>query len=860
MDNYRISDFIKLQPKQMECYKLLNSGKRIFFGGARGGGKLSPLDSIVYTPFGPREMGDLKVGDTIFNPNGSPQKVIAIHPHKNVKIYRMYFDDDSSLEVGEDHLWLTWLTSGSTTKVKDNEYLNDEQFGDGRIMTTTEVMKWIDKKIASEREQHLFNQHLCIPLSNPMQFTKSYKYDMRKIPPYVLGVLIGDGSLSQKNGLNSISYTGLDDEIGDRIREYGYEVIDNGKNHIIKGQQIALELKRVGLLGTTAIHKFIPKYYKYSSVEQRKELLQGLMDTDGYVDSRGHMSYTTISEELAKDVQYVVWSLGGKAKITKGEAGYRDASGEYIQCNDAYTVWINTKFNADLVYLTRKKLRTREGFNGGISELRRRFVRYEYVGRKDARCITVSHPNGLYVANDFIVTHNSHLALAACMLLCLQYPGIRCIIVRKHFSELEELFIQKVIELYPEDIFGYKYRAANKTCTFSNGSRIIFRAAEREEDVNKVKGLEYQFMVIDEANEFDEMAIHKFLGSLRNAHIPGYTPTLLMTGNPGGKSDLFFKTRFINPDPKRWNEFERENIGMYVFIEAKLEHNSYLMKDQNYVNNLRALPDALRAAWLDGNWDIFDGQFFEEFQVDVHVVDEFAIPKEWDRYGGIDIGSSKDHPTVYLRAAQDPRDLTIYVYGEYSCSGSVEQAIYDIKEIEEEDEVPRKLMDPSAFGKNLQKTYGEMSVAQMFLNEGIPVERANNERVNGWRILKAWLHWRTTRKPKLRIMRNCQGLIRTLPQLRYDGAKKVHAEDLDTTMADDYADALRYMIVTVFGMPLNSMVAENDIYYKGIEEENKKYYLDEEEIFSRFAATEYADSVDDAYSRFSYVTEELSWV
>jgi len=334
IQTHDISEYIDLQPKQMECYLQLNSGKRIFYGGARGGGKLSPLDSTVYTPYGPRKMGDLKVGDNIFNPNGSPQKVIAIHPHKNVKIYRMYFDDDSSLEVGEDHLWLTWVTSGAATKVKENEYLNDDQFGDGRIMTTKEVMKWIDKKQVSEREQHLFNQHLCIPLSNPLQFTKSYKYDMRKIPPYVLGVLIGDGSLSQTVGFNSISYTGLDDEVGDRIREYGYEVIDKGKHHTVKGKEIASELKRVGLLGKTALYKFIPKYYKFASIEQRKELLQGLMDTDGYVDSRGHMSYTTISEELAKDVQYVVWSLGGKAKITKGPAGYRDASGEYVQCHD----------------------------------------------------------------------------------------------------------------------------------------------------------------------------------------------------------------------------------------------------------------------------------------------------------------------------------------------------------------------------------------------------------------------------------------------------------------------------------------------------------------------------------------------
>jgi len=859
----------------------------------------------------------------------------------------------------------------------------------------------------------------------------------------------------------------------------------------------------------------------------------------------------------------------------------------------------------DLKYLSRKNIRTREGFNGGISELRRRFVRYEYVGRQDARCITVSHPNGLYVADDFIVTHNSHLALAAAVLLALQFAKIRCVIVRKHYNELEELFIQKLKDSYPEEIFGYHYQDKHKTATFENGSRIIFRAAEREDDVNKVKGLEYHFMVIDEANEFDEMSIYKFLGSLRNANIPGYIPTMLMTGNPGGKSDLFFKSRFINPDYKYWSQFEIESKDLYVFIPAQVYDNKYLVNDQHYVNNLKALPDALRMAWLDGNWDVFDGQFFchddqtevltnngfkffkdveaddllairkdgylgyekplnlyaenyngemvtyesanglnfsvtpnhrmlvkhrksgeesfieakdlkramtipraikfrgidrpvmtfdevkyskrkniemrmedfcellgwylsegcllrnsskaigtmtqnkyrgiaisqtredgrqrieslldriglpyhyhghnyeisstilsnyfeqfgkmpdkyiprdilelspkylqylfnglmygdgcpmthdswtyytiskqlstdiqelatklgrvatvtphlpknptfrhkgkiipihasqgyvvrtsmqtrqdgfvnnkfvkrvaydgkiycatvpsgvlftrrqgrcmwsgnSEFSREAHVVDEFDIPQSWERYGGMDIGSSKEHPTVYLRAAQDPRDLTLYVYGEYACSGSIEQAIYDIKDISKTDEVPRKIVDPSAFKKGLQKTYGEMTVSQMFLNEGIVLEKGNNDRVNGWRVVKAWLHWRTLRKPKLRIMANCVGLIRTLPQLRYDLGKRVHSEDLDTTMSDDYADALRYMLVTVFGLPMQSMVDENDKVY--VEQENEeKFYLDNTEIFNRFVSVERIPG-GNIPTRYKYDNEEMTWV
>lgn len=452
----------------------------------------------------------------------------------------------------------------------------------------------------------------------------------------------------------------------------------------------------------------------------------------------------------------------------------------------------------------------------------------------------------------------SHLALASCVLLCQQFDNIRCVIVRKHFSELEELFIQKLQEYYPADIFGYKYREAHKTARFSNGSRIIFRAAERQEDVDKVKGLEYHFMVIDEANEFEEMAVHKFMGSLRNANIIGYNPTILMTGNPGGKSDLYFKTHFINPDYKYWDVNELKFKDKYKFISASVYDNQYLVNDDNYISNLEGLPDSLRKAWLDGNWDVFEGQFFEEWMEDVHTVDEFPIPPHWERYGGMDIGSSKEHPTVYLRAAQDPKDLTLYVYGEYACEGSIEQAIYDIKEIDQIDFVPRKIVDPSAFKRGLKLHYADMTVGQMFLNEGVVLEQGNNERVNGWRIVKAWLHWRTTRRPKLRIMRNCTGLIRTLPQLRYDKAKKTHSEDLDTTMSDDYADALRYMLVTIFGLPLASLLEENEKMYAD-DNADENNLLDAKELFRRFATTERLGDIDIG-QKYNHIEEFMSWV
>lgn len=200
-----------------EKQKLFTSynGKYLFFGGARGGGKVQPLDSQVLTPFGFRNMGDIKVGDTILNPNGSPQKVVAVYPHYNHPFYRITFDDDSSTLCGLEHLWLVRKTSAHLTKADNPEYLNDE-FGErGQIMTLEQIKNLLETKPKG--------QNICIPITLPLGFTKSYKYDMRKIPPYMLGVLLGDGCCVSSTP-NIMRYTNLDDEIDDKIRSLGYDV------------------------------------------------------------------------------------------------------------------------------------------------------------------------------------------------------------------------------------------------------------------------------------------------------------------------------------------------------------------------------------------------------------------------------------------------------------------------------------------------------------------------------------------------------------------------------------------------------------------------------------------------------------
>lgn len=449
----------------------------------------------------------------------------------------------------------------------------------------------------------------------------------------------------------------------------------------------------------------------------------------------------------------------------------------------------------------------------------------------------------------------SWLSLAAAVLCSLQYPGLKTVCLKKTYPELEDVFINNLRDKYPEEIFGYKYKDKTKTATFSNGSRIIFKAAEHPSDAQKIHGLEYQLMIIDEANNYPEITIHKFSGSLRNAGVANFVPTLLMTGNPGGFADLYFKTRFINPDYKYWTENEQKYKDRYIFVSAMVEDNPYI--NPEYIEWLDELPEGLRQAWRFGSWTTFQGQFFEEWNENIHVVEDFTPPKDWERKGGIDLGFTKEHPTVVLWAAQNPKTDEVVVYKEYVAHGPIEKYVADIKDINEKEQCSIFYADPSMWNTAIRKNYGEESPARMFLTEGIVVVPANNKRVNGWRIVKQWMHWSSKRRPKLTITRDCLHTIKTIPINKYNEALK-NTEDLDTKGPDDAADALRYLLQTGYYVPLTSEELPNG------EEERQEVLMvgdadkDHKAMFKQFGSLTYNTKLPFYSNRNEGIEEELS--
>ena len=424
----------------------------------------------------------------------------------------------------------------------------------------------------------------------------------------------------------------------------------------------------------------------------------------------------------------------------------------------------------------------------------------------------------------------SWLGLASAILVARQFPGIKIGIFRRHLSELQENFIDKMQVVAPPDVFKYRYKDMKKTAYFRNGSKIIFRAADREEDVQKILGLEYQYMIVDEANQFSERSVQRMLGSLRNPNIPLWKPTILMTANPGGISDNWFKSHFVNPNYNYWSVGELTAKDQYIYIPATVHDNQILVQnDPEYLDKLESLDDNLRRAWLEGDWDVFEGRFFSEWSEDVHTIEPFDIPGHWRKICGIDIGGSDRHPSVCVWLAQDPETNDVYVYREYVSTEVDEEFALGVAVYSKDEFIDAYYIDTSAFTNPSQKHTDE-STAKIFLTTaGIVVTGANKDRVNGWRVFKNWLHWGENKEPKLRFFRNCQNCIVYLPQLLYAKADGL-SEDCNTIMRDDEADAIRYALNTGFGFP-----DRRDVY------QPPEIIDNYDNLCSRFTSTDFAD-------------------
>lgn len=394
---------IILRDYQVEAVNvLIEHGFGVCVAGT-GAGKANSLNTKILTTVGWVRMGDITLDHYVITPSNTPAKVIGIFPQGKKDIYEIKFHDGASNMCCLDHLW----------KVKFPKQLH-KAWTDDKIVTTSEIISFLHRKNSGIHTPG----NVSIPLCNPISYFHQ-ETSLNNMPnPYLLGLLIGDGHI----GKTSITMTSADLHIIDNMQEllthydlqitkqkygkYGYAISNSTKYQI---NRLLQQLKELKLSGCRSWEKFIPEPYKWATIENRLELIRGLMDTDGTVDKRGNCSYTTTSQQLALDVQDITRSLGCTCTITTRTPSYT-YNGIKKQGRTSYTCFIRCSDPSMLFNLPRKKERC--SVHNSRIELTRRVKDIRLVGHEEAQCIMIDHPDHLYITDDYVVTHNTFMCAA----------------------------------------------------------------------------------------------------------------------------------------------------------------------------------------------------------------------------------------------------------------------------------------------------------------------------------------------------------------------------------------------------------------------------------------------------------------
>ena len=304
-------------------------------------------------------------------------------------------------------------------------------------------------------------------------------------------------------------------------------------------------------------------------------------------------------------------------------------------------------------------------------------------------------------------------------LLALRYAGIKLLIVRRTLRELQNNHIDPL----RQELAGVaKYKAADKRFEFPNGSVLTFGYCACDGDLGQYQGAEYDVVFLDEAGQLQKAWIDAINACVRGTN--GFPKRTYYTLNPGGPSHGYFKRLFID---RRFEPGEREDA--YSFVQALVTDNRVLLERQpDYLQQLETLPPKLREAWLHGSWDVYEGQFFEEFTDDpkhyldrqyTHVIEPFEIPREWKIYRSFDFGYAKPFSCAWWAVDYDGRAYRILEL--YGCTETPNEGVKwspdkifaEIRRIESEHrwlkgKSIRGVADPSIWYKSRWESIADM--------------------------------------------------------------------------------------------------------------------------------------------------------
>jgi len=446
-----------------------------------------------------------------------------------------------------------------------------------KVATTEQLLGMMERKKNNTTKNHLY-----IPLPEPVQYQGGERD--RSITPYTMGLILGNGNITGK----SVSISHGDEAIKDYLiheHECGSIKYDYGA-WTVSMMGLQPYLKKYGLMGKYSYEKFIPDEYKFLDAEGRWELLRGLMDTDGTCDKGGHPSYSTTSEQLAKDVQWLVRSLGGKCTISEYADPVYYHHGEKRHGRKAYNLYIRFKDVSIPIFKLKRKQERMTEWNGGLGEMHLQITSIEKAEDDYGYCIQVDDPASLFLVEDFIVTHNSH---AVCDHLCekmLSETGKGFVIARKSMTDLRKTVYMRGNPSIIRTLKNWKYDDfyLNRSENYMriNGNDVFFTGVE---DPDSLRSMNVNYAWFEEVTDFDWEDFLEIENRTRAPNTDGLSNHIYMSSNPSKSWHWSVQHFYLNP-------LEKYQQNCIYHISSPL-HNPFLPKS--------AIEDLKRQAYYDAN-------------------------------------------------------------------------------------------------------------------------------------------------------------------------------------------------------------------------------------------------------------------
>lgn len=386
---------------------------------------------------------------------------------------------------------------------------------------------------------------------------------------------------------------------------------------------------------------------------------------------------------------------------------------------------------------------------------------------------------------------------------CVLYPGIRVGAFRRTYGELKESLLAELAQVGYAGALGASWNGTEYELKFSNGSLLMFRYAESVKDASRRQGGQYQMLVFDELTLTPPDVVAFLESRLRSGRAEVPVLGVRAGTNPGGPGHGPVKARYVDSTDYGARVATDERGRTVRFIPSKLADNPHVNRE--YADDLKALPEKLRRAFLEGDWDSFMGQAFAEWRHERHTLPPITLPASWRRYVGIDWGYTAPWAVVWIAVDEDGR---AWLYRELYATqvGEADQARRILAAEEPDEQIAVRYADDAMWA-----TRGDAkAISTVYAENGCPLTEAGKgpgSRIAGWQRMHTYLAeapacphhramgWETC--PKFHVFTSCSNFIRTVPALPH--ATTGNPEDIDTTAEDHLADAARYALINIGG-------------------------------------------------------------